>query len=327
MVLETPALGRVVASATQDADLFWATAGGMGLTGLIAEATMRLLPIETAYMRVDSERAHDLDDAMARMAEADQQYRYSVAWIDCLARGRSLGAVGARVRRPRRPRRPPAPTGATRPRPFASAPSTGPRPRPGPPRACSTPGPSPPSTRCGTARRRHDARATWCRPPASSILSMASAGGTGSTAVGGLVQYQMVVPDGAEDTVRRTRRGLEQRSLRLVSGRAQALRAGQSRPPVLPAVGLDARPRHAGRRRRPGRAAGWPGRDGRGRRRPGVPGQGRPTATRAAGGHVSSPPGLAGGARPRGSRPPALLRPGPPAARPAGPPSPGRLAG
>ena len=42
-------------------------------------------------MRVDTERAPDLDSAMARMAEADQQYRYSVSWIDCLARGRSLG--------------------------------------------------------------------------------------------------------------------------------------------------------------------------------------------------------------------------------------------
>jgi decaprenylphospho-beta-D-ribofuranose 2-oxidase len=42
-------------------------------------------------MRVDSERAGDLDGTMARMAEADLQYRYSVGWIDCLARGRSLG--------------------------------------------------------------------------------------------------------------------------------------------------------------------------------------------------------------------------------------------
>jgi decaprenylphospho-beta-D-ribofuranose 2-oxidase len=91
MVLETPGLGRLTVSARQDPDLFWATAGGMGLTGLIAEATIRLLPVETAWMRIDTERAPDLDGAMARMAEADRHYRYSVSWIDCLARGRSLG--------------------------------------------------------------------------------------------------------------------------------------------------------------------------------------------------------------------------------------------
>jgi decaprenylphospho-beta-D-ribofuranose 2-oxidase len=90
-VLETPAFGSLAVSAHNDQDLFWATAGGMGLTGLISEATIRLLPVETSTMRVDTERAPDLDAALARMAEADRRYRYSVAWIDCLARGRSLG--------------------------------------------------------------------------------------------------------------------------------------------------------------------------------------------------------------------------------------------
>jgi decaprenylphospho-beta-D-ribofuranose 2-oxidase len=91
LVLETPALGRVTVSAAQDPELFWATAGGMGLTGLISEAALRLLPIETSVMRVNTERAPDLDTAMARMTEADALYGYSVAWVDCLARGRSLG--------------------------------------------------------------------------------------------------------------------------------------------------------------------------------------------------------------------------------------------
>jgi decaprenylphospho-beta-D-ribofuranose 2-oxidase len=74
-----------------DPDAFAATVGGIGLTGAILRATIRLLPIRTSRVRVDTERAADLDDLMARMAAGDDAYRYSVAWLDCLTRGRSLG--------------------------------------------------------------------------------------------------------------------------------------------------------------------------------------------------------------------------------------------
>ena len=89
--LETAAGERLHVSRHGHPDAFWATAGGMGLTGVVTEATLRLLAVETARVRVDTERCADLDDVLARMDEGDERYRYSVAWIDCLARGRSLG--------------------------------------------------------------------------------------------------------------------------------------------------------------------------------------------------------------------------------------------
>jgi decaprenylphospho-beta-D-ribofuranose 2-oxidase len=74
-----------------DPSLFWATAGGMGLTGLIVRATVQLKRVATSRVRVDTVRTADIDETMTVLAEHDRAYGYTVAWSDSLARGASLG--------------------------------------------------------------------------------------------------------------------------------------------------------------------------------------------------------------------------------------------
>ena len=64
---------------------FWATVGGMGLTGVITSATFTVIPIASSYITVDTERGNDLDDVMSRMFARDHEYRYTVAWIDSVS--------------------------------------------------------------------------------------------------------------------------------------------------------------------------------------------------------------------------------------------------
>jgi FAD/FMN-containing dehydrogenase len=77
-------------SKTQNQDLFWATCGGMGLTGVILEVCFQLKKIETSYLRQKQIKAENLDEAMVLFAEYSD-YTYSVAWIDCLKSGNQFG--------------------------------------------------------------------------------------------------------------------------------------------------------------------------------------------------------------------------------------------
>jgi decaprenylphospho-beta-D-ribofuranose 2-oxidase len=81
----------VVISPDDDPEAFWATVGGMGLTGVILDARIRLLPIETSRCIVETTRLNDLDSLLATMSAGDEHFRYSVSWIDLIARGKHLG--------------------------------------------------------------------------------------------------------------------------------------------------------------------------------------------------------------------------------------------
>ncbi|MCW2494670.1 FAD-binding oxidoreductase [Jatrophihabitans sp.] len=70
--------------------LFAATIGGMGLTGVVAEVTFQAIRSETAYVSVLTRRAANLAEALELMRD-DNDYRYTVAWIDLLARGETMG--------------------------------------------------------------------------------------------------------------------------------------------------------------------------------------------------------------------------------------------
>jgi decaprenylphospho-beta-D-ribofuranose 2-oxidase len=71
-------------------DLFWATAGGMGLTGIILDVTLQLQRIETAYIIARNIVTLDLEDTF-RQIEANGDATYSVAWLDGMGRGSRLG--------------------------------------------------------------------------------------------------------------------------------------------------------------------------------------------------------------------------------------------
>lgn len=78
-------------SRTENAEVFWATFGGLGLTGVVLRATLRLRRIETTYFRQEAIVVPNLDALLDAFDDADARFPYSVAWIDPLATGDALG--------------------------------------------------------------------------------------------------------------------------------------------------------------------------------------------------------------------------------------------
>lgn len=199
LTLVTPD-GRVRALAPhgEGADLFWATLGGLGLTGVVTEVTLAVFRVETAYMRVDTDRTAGLDATLEAMSRPGPERRYSVCWVDLLARGGAMGrGVVTRADHARL---------GDLPAPLRRAPL---RHRPGTPLAA--PHWAPPGLlnrwtvgafnaaylRAAPTRRRGEAQ------PLAGFFHPLDAVRGWNRLYGprGLVQYQFVVPLGAEDTL------------------------------------------------------------------------------------------------------------------------------
>lgn len=86
----TPAAGPLLVSAERHPEIFHATLGGMGLTGVLVEAMLRLAPLRNPRAVADIDRLDTLEQALASIAE-EQPHRYAIAWVDLLGEGGAFG--------------------------------------------------------------------------------------------------------------------------------------------------------------------------------------------------------------------------------------------
>lgn len=82
---------RLRCSPETEGSLFWATVGGMGLTGLITEVSLQLVPVASSYLIVQHHQASDLDASFEMLSDNAWDDHYTVVWIDCFARAGKLG--------------------------------------------------------------------------------------------------------------------------------------------------------------------------------------------------------------------------------------------
>jgi decaprenylphospho-beta-D-ribofuranose 2-oxidase len=91
MSVLTPGLGPVTTGPQTNPDAFWATVGGLGLTGVIRQARLALTPLPSWWLRCTDTVAADLDAVMAELLTAAQDSAHAMAWVDARRRGRSTG--------------------------------------------------------------------------------------------------------------------------------------------------------------------------------------------------------------------------------------------
>lgn len=78
-------------SIEENSDLFAATIGGLGLTGIVVWVELQLLPIRSSAIETINFRFENLNEFFDLSEQYDNDHEYSVAWIDCLASGDALG--------------------------------------------------------------------------------------------------------------------------------------------------------------------------------------------------------------------------------------------
>lgn len=82
---------RIECSPEENAGLYSATIGGLGLTGLITWAEIQLKPVVNPYLQEETLRFKSIDEFFLLNRDSETNYEYTVAWIDCVAKGKSLG--------------------------------------------------------------------------------------------------------------------------------------------------------------------------------------------------------------------------------------------
>ncbi len=83
--------GRIVeCSPSSEAELFWATVGGMGLTGHILEVEFKMHPIPSPWIFEERLRLPDVDALVAALKDSAADWPFTVGWLDCLGGGRAI---------------------------------------------------------------------------------------------------------------------------------------------------------------------------------------------------------------------------------------------
>lgn len=91
VLLRLPGGETAHCSAQDNSDLYWATAGGMGMTGVIEEITLKLKPIASASVRTWTRKVTSIEEMTALFREHETSADYMVGWIDHFAKGEHLG--------------------------------------------------------------------------------------------------------------------------------------------------------------------------------------------------------------------------------------------